>query len=124
MALADITLNDGQGTPVAHVFTYISTSGNRTIRSDMSADPETPLLLTFAHSPTTIGGKAGKSHLIRFDRTELDADGVTPLKANVRIVLEVPSAILSDALVDDFMAYVRNWATQANGRTFARDSVG
>jgi len=124
MALADITLNDGQGTPVAHTFSYIATKDNRTIRSDMAANPETPLLLTFAHSQKGAGTKGIKSHLARIDKSILDADGVTVHKPNVRLVSEVPNAVLSDALADDFAAYIRNWATSANVRAWFRDSVG
>lgn len=124
MALADITLNDGQGTPVAHVFTYISTVNNRTIRSDMAAGPETPLLLTFAHSVTKIKGENAQSHLFRIDKTILDVDGVTPLTANIRVMCDVPDRILSDALADDLAAFARNWLTSANVRAFLRKSVG
>lgn len=124
MALADITLNDGQGTPVAHVFTYIGTKENRTIRSDMAAGPEVPLLLTMAHSQKGKGTEGTKSHLFRIDKSILDADGVTVHKASIRIVAEIPNAVLSDALADDLAAFARNWASSANVRAFVRDSVG
>lgn len=124
MALADIIINDGQGTPVAHTFTYVQTSGNRIIRSDMSATPEAPLQLTMAHSDTTVSGAKAKSHLFRIDKTVLDGDGVTPYKANARFCVDVPNAIHSDALADDFAAFLRNWATSANVRAFLRGSVG
>lgn len=124
MALADITLADGQGTPVSHVFSYIATNGNRVIRSDLSAGPETPLLLTIAHSVTTIKGAKGSSHLFRIDRTILDADGVTPLTANARIMIDCPYAIMSDALADDFAAFLRNWSTALTMRLHLKNSVG
>lgn len=124
MALADIIINDGQGTPVAHTFTYVQTQGNRIIRSDMSQTPETPLTLTHAHSETSISGAKAKSHLLRFDKTILDADGVTPYKANVRLCVDIPNAVYTDALADDFAAFVRNWATSVNVRAFLRGSVG
>lgn len=124
MALNDITLNDGQGTPVAHTFTYIATQGNRVIRADLAAAPETPLQMTIAHSETKINGAPGKSHLQRFDKTVLDADGVTPHKANMRLCADVPNAVLSDALADDLAAFIRNWATSANVRAWLKGSVG
>lgn len=123
MALADITINDGQTTPVAHVFTYVNTTGTRVIRSDFAASPESPLMLTISHQDTKISGASGKSHLFRIDRTVMDADGVTPYKANVRLVADVPHAVLSDALADDLAAYIRNWATSANLRALLRGSV-
>lgn len=124
MALADITINDGQGTPVAHTFTYVQTQGNRVIRSDMSAAPEAPLTMTHAHSETSISGAKGKSHLLRIDKTVLDGDGVTPYKGNIRLCADVPNAIYSDALADDFAAFIRNWATSVNVRAWLRGSVG
>lgn len=124
MALEDITLADGQGTPANHVFTYISTVGNRVIRSEMAAAPEEPLLLTMAHNVTTINKEKNQSHLMRIDVTVLDTDGVTPHKANIRLMCDMPASILSDALADDLAAYVRNWATSANVRAWLRGSVG
>lgn len=124
MALADITLADGQVSPANHVFTYIGTQSNRVIRSELAADLEEPLLLTFAHSDTKISGASAKSHLMRIDKTVLDTDGVTALKANIRMMCDMPNAILTDALADDFAAYIRNWATSANVRNWLRGSVG
>lgn len=124
MALADIVLNDGQGSPVAHTFTYTGTTGNRVIRSDFAAAAETPLLMTHAHSETKISGASAKSHLFRIDRTVLDGDGITPHKANIRLMCDVPNAVLSDALADDLAAYIRNWASSTNVRAWLKGSVG
>lgn len=124
MALADITLNDGQGTPVAHVFAFVSTQGNRVIRAELAAVPEEPLTMTQAHSEKKVGGVSVKSHLFRIDRTKLDSDGTTPYVANIRMMADVPAPIYSDAIADDFAAFVRNWATSANVRAWLRGSVG
>lgn len=124
MAFADIVLNDGQVTPVSHTFTVISTANGRVVRSDMAADPEKPLLLTHAHMDKTVGKVKVKSHLLRVDSTLLDADGITPQSANIRLMADVPNAILSDALADDLAAYIRNWATSANVRAWLKGSVG
>lgn len=124
MALADITLNDGQGTPVAHTFAYVRGDGSRVIRSDFAANPETPLTLTLGHQDQKRGGVNGKSHLLRIDKGVLDADGVTVHLPNIRLMSDVPNPVLSDALADDFAAYIRNWATSANVRAWLRGSVG
>lgn len=124
MALSDITLNDGQGTPVAHVFTFVSTMNGRVIRADLAAPPEAPLQMTHAHSERKNGSTTVKSHLLRIDKTTLDSDGVTPYPANIRLMADVPAAIYSDALADDFAAYIRNWASSANVRAWMRGSVG
>lgn len=124
MALNDITLADGQGTPQNHVFTYVSTQGNRVVRSELAAPAEQPLLLSFAHSTAKIAGKSAKSHLMRIDKTLLDSDGVTPSTANIRLVADVADCIQSDALADDLAAFIRNWATSANVRAWLKGSVG
>lgn len=124
MALNDIILADGQGTPVDHTFTFVSSVNNRILRSDLSATPETPLTMTHAHTENTRNGVRVRSHLFRIDATALDADGVTPHNANIRIMADVPNPILSDALADDLAAYIRNWATSANVRAWLRNSVG
>lgn len=123
MALADITLADGQAVPVSHVFTYIQTSGNRVIRTDFTAPAEEPLILTMAHQDTKISGFPGKSHLWRMDKSKLDADGVTVHKANFRFMLDLPNAILADALLKDFAAFGRNALTEAFILAFGRGSV-
>lgn len=124
MALADITLNDGQGTPVAHTFTYVTMQGSKVIRRDFAAAPETPLQMTHGHQTATKGGVGVDSHLLRIDVTTLDSDGITPYISNIRIMSDVPRPILSDALADNLAAYVRNWATSANIRAWLRGSVG
>jgi hypothetical protein len=124
MAFADITLNDGQGTPVAHTFTVVSNSGGRVVRLDLTATPEAPLAMTHAHSERKKGALAEKSHLFRIDKTVLDADGVTPYKANIRLMADMPDRIYSDALADDLAAYIRNWASSDNVRAWLRGSVG
>lgn len=124
MALADITLNDGQASPVAHTFTYIASRDGRTIRADMAAPTEEPLTMTFAHNERKVGGKTQRGHLVRFDKTKLDSDGITPLVANIRLNADIPNPILSDALADDLAAYIRNWATSVNVRAWLKGSVG
>lgn len=124
MALADIVLNDGQAVPVAHTFAYVATVDGRTIRSDFAADAETPLTLTHSHRSAVKGAVTTKSHLLRFDISVLDADGVTVHKANIRIMADVPNPIASDALAADMAAYVRNWATENNVKAWVKGSVG
>lgn len=124
MALADITLNDGQGTPVAHTFTYVGGTNGRVLRSDFAAAAEAPITMTHGHQTRAVKGTSLDSHLLRIDVTKLDSDGVTPYKANIRLVADLPKAILSDALCDDLAAYIRNWASSANVRAWAKGSVG
>lgn len=124
MALADITLADGQASPVNHVFTYVATQGARVIRAELAAPPEQPQTFVMAHSEATRKGVKVKSHLARFDLTVLDSDGVTPHEVNIRVMADIPNAVLSDALVDNLSAFVRNWLSSANTRAWARGSVG
>lgn len=124
MALADITLADGQGTPANHVFTYVGTVNNRVIRSEIAASPEVPKQLSYAHSESKRGAVTTKSHLMRVDVTVLDSDGITPYTANIRVMMDVPNPILSDALLADLAAYVRNWASAATVQAWGKGSVG
>lgn len=124
MALADITLNDGAGTPVAHTFAYVSTANNRVVRSDFAASPEAPITLSMAHNEAKKSGVTVKSHLLRIDKVVLDTDGITPHASNIRLMADVPNPVLSDALADDLAAFIRNWATANNIRAWLRGSVG
>lgn len=124
MALADITLNDGQGTPQAHTFTFVSSQNGKIVRSDLSRSPEIPLTMTHGHQTAVRKNVKTDSHLLRFDDAVLDADGVTAIVANIRIMADVPVSIYSDALADDFAAFIRNWASSANVRAWMRNSVG
>jgi len=125
MALADITLNDGQGTPVAHTFAYVGTdTTGRVLRRDMSRTPDLPLQLTIGHKDTKIDGQKAASHVVRFDETKMDADGVTARKANIRVMIDCDNAIYSDGLADDLAAYVRNYFSSANTRALMKGSVG
>lgn len=124
MALADITLADGQGTPVNHTFAYIGTVNGRVVRSELAASPEEPLTLTQGHSEGVKNGVRIRSHLMRIDRTKLDSDGITPHVMNIRLMADIPNPVLSDAIADDLAAYIRNWASSANVRAWLKGSVG
>jgi hypothetical protein len=123
MALADITLADGQTSPVNHTFAYVGTVNNRIVRTELAAAPEEPISLTIAHSTGTKKGVTFRSHLLRVDTTILDTDEVTPHQANIRLMADVPNPVLTDALADDLAAYIRNWATSANVRAWLKMSV-
>lgn len=124
MALADIILNDGQGTPVAHTFQFVTQQNGRVVRSDLSRSPELPLTLTHGHLTAKKGGITVDSHLLRVDDTVLDADGITARQTNIRLMADVPTSVYSDGLADDLAAFIRNWATSANVRAWLRKSVG
>lgn len=122
MALADISLADGQGSPVTHVFSFQSAEKGRVIRTDLSKSPELPLDLTIGHQSAKKNGITVDSHLFRIDYAVLDGDNITIYRPNIRICGDVPVAIYSDALADDFAAFLRNWSTSANMRAFMRKS--
>lgn len=124
MALDNITIADGQGTPENHVFTFISNVNGRVVRSDFSRSPEAPLTLTQAHTSKSVNKVKVTSHLLRIDDSVLDADGVTAHTANIRLMADVPSPIHSDALAEDLAAFIRNWATAPNVKAWLKGSVG
>lgn len=124
MALADFTLNDGLGTPVAHTFTYTATINGKIYRADMSAAPEAPWVMIMGHQEKKSGDSMVDSHLVRFDLTVLDADGITPYPNNVRICADVSRKVRSDQLADHMAALVREYASSAHFRLLLKGSVG
>lgn len=124
MALADITINDGQGTPVAHSFAYVTSENGKVVRKDLSRTPDLPLTLTIGHTKSKKGGVTVDSHLLRVDETKMDADGVTARYANVRVMVDCDPNIYTDGLADDLAAYIRNYLTGANMRLLMKGSVG
>lgn len=124
MALADITLNDGASTPAAHVFAYTGTVDGRVIRSVFAAPAEEPELLTIAHTTAKKNGVTEKRHLLRFDITVLDDDGVTPYTGNIRVMADIPNTIYSDDLAKNLGAFVRNYMSEANSIAWMKGSVG
>lgn len=123
MALDNVILNDGQSTPVAHTFSYLSQDKGRVIRTDLTRTPDLPLTLTTGHKAGKVSGFDIDSHLQRIDNSITDADGVTILRANIRVMADVPRRIYSDSLADDLAAFIRNWATSANVRAWLRGAV-
>lgn len=124
MALSDITLADGQASPVNHVFTFVNSSNGRVLRSEISAPAEEPLIMTHAHSERKSGSVKITSHLLRIDKTILDSDGITAHTANIRVMCDIPTPISSDALAADLAAFIRNWATADNVKQWVKGSVG
>jgi len=124
MALADITIADGQSSPVNHTFAYTGTvSGNRVVRQELAAPVEQPIILSIAHQKVRRNGIGITQHLYRIDRTVLDSDNITGFLNNIRLAADISDKVLSDALADDFAAFIRNWATSANIRAWLRGSV-
>lgn len=123
MGLADVVINDGQGTPVAHTFVYVTTENGRVIRKDMARTPDLPLIMEIGHNKVKRSGVVFDGHLWRINDSRMDADGVTVRNASIRVIVECDPQIYSDALSDDLMAWTRNMLTQANGRLLLRGSV-
>lgn len=124
MALADITLADGQSTPVNHVFSFLSAADGKVIRSDLAAPPEEPKILTIGHMVRKFGAYPGKGHLVRFDLSKLDADSVTVHTGNIRVMADIPDRILADAYAKDMAAFTRNILTEAFFLALVRGSSG
>lgn len=123
MALADITIADGQSTPVNHTFAYVSSLDGKVIRSELAAPAEEPKTLTIGHREAKKSGVTTRSHMVRWDWTVLDDDNITPYIANIRMMFDIPNAVLSDGLAADLAAMVRNFCTGANIQALAKNSV-
>lgn len=124
MALADITINDGLSTPVAHTFTYIGTENNKVVRANFAAPAEEPERLTIGHQSKVVSGNKVLSDLVRIDKTILDADNVTALVMNQRLMSDCPIRVYSDELADTLAGLWRNLLTNAWMRSFMKGSVG
>lgn len=123
MALADITLNDGAASPVAHTFAYVGTDPQgRVLRRDMSQSPETPLELAVGHREITEKGVKKDERSLRFTIHVADTDGVVyPVPGTV--TFRVPRAVASDTLSKNFFAYIRNACTEARALVFFKGGV-
>jgi len=125
MALADIVINDGQGSPVAHTFAYVSSdSAGRVIRKDMSRTPDLPLTLTIGHQKSKVAGVSVDSHLVKVDDSIMDSDGITVRRASIRVIIDCDPNIYTDGEADNLAAYMRNYFSSANCRLLMKGSVG
>lgn len=124
MALADISIADGQGSPVTHVFSYIgSDKQGRIVRKDLTRTPDLPLLLTIGHQTQRQAGVTVDAHLVKIADSRMDADGVTVRYADVAVTCRVDPDIYTDGLADDFAAYLRNFFSSANMRLIMKGAV-
>lgn len=125
MALADITINDGQASPVAQTFSFVGTDkSGRVVRRNLARSPDLPQTLTIGHQSQKQNGVATDAHLWKLDDARMDADGVTVRYAGVTLTVRCDPNIYSDALADDQAAFVRNYFTAANMRLLMKGSVG
>lgn len=124
MALADITLNDSQATPVSHVFSYVGTENGQVIRKNLAKSPETPETLILGHKKVKVNGVEVDSHLWRLNQTKLDADGVTVRRRSIRVIIEEDPMIYSDADAEDLATMLVNGMTETFVKSFMKGSVG
>lgn len=108
----DITVKDAANADV--IYSYVSSSGNKTIRKDISRPIETPRVFTISHEVAGAGASAVDRHLVRFDQTELDADGVTAATGSVHLVLTVPRKVVTSTVISDLVAQIKNYLTSDN----------
>lgn len=124
MALADITLNDSQATPVSHVFSYVGTENGQIIRKNLAKSPETPETLILGHKKVKVNGVEVDSHLWRLNQTKLDADGVTVRRRSIRVIIEEDPMIYSDADAEDLATMLVNGMSETFVKSFMKGSVG
>lgn len=124
MALADITVNDAESTPVAHTFTYVGTQNGRVVRQELGAPTEEPQFLITAHDESKSGGVVKRGHLRRIDITQLDADGVTPHTASFYVRAVIPNPIMSEQLCKNGRAELFNSLAEADFVALCKGSVG
>lgn len=109
---ADITIADS--TPANQTYSLLTMDGSKTLRKNTARALETPCIMTVSH---TVQGKAAgirDRHLVRFDLTELDTDGITPYSGAVYLVLDKPRRAITDAQIYDLVVQMKNYLTSGN----------
>jgi len=82
--------------------------------SDASAPLGSPKTLSVSHSQVNRGAAGvADRHLVRLDRTEVNASGVAAT-ASVYVVLEVPRSIVTEAQTLDMVTQLKNFLSSAN----------
>lgn len=109
---ADIAINDNSA--ASHTFSFVATSGSKTVRKDGTRSIGEPLVMTVNHESSGKGASLVERHLVRFDLTSLDTDGVTAKTGSVHCVITVPGSVITAAEMQDLRAFVVNYLTSAN----------
>lgn len=108
----DLTFNNS--VPAAVTYSFISSAGGKTVRKDSTRPLEEPCVMTISHEVAGKGSGAVDRHLVRFDITELDTDGVTTAVGSVHCVLTVPRKIITAAIIQDLVVQLKNYLVTAN----------
>lgn len=106
---SDLSVNDGQATPVAHTFSVTSTRPDGTDRIDQISTITEPNMLSIKHS-TSGSAKTiiTDRHLASAALTRKNAAGVAQTVV-VNFTIAVPrDTIITRALINDAVAYARN----------------
>lgn len=110
MALtSNVSINDGQATPVSHTFaaTVVATDG--TTRIDQVSTLVEPVLFVIKHS---VSGKAPNltdRTLVQFSTTKKDTLGVAQV-LNSNFTIAAPrNAVITRAMINDHIAFIKNF---------------
>lgn len=85
----------------------------KTIRADAVRGPALPRTMTMGHSTVKRGSDTVDRHLVRLDRTELNALGV-PQNASVQLVIELPRTGPTATHLQDMVTQMKNHLTAGN----------
>lgn len=110
----DLTIKDFSDADV--VFSYLGTTGTKTVRKDNTRDLDSPRVMTVSHETSGKGSSAVDRHLIRFDQTEVDdSDDSSISTGSAHIVLTVPRANITSDHMKDLIDFLINYlAVEAN----------
>lgn len=111
MALADIVVADA--TPANVTFSVTSVNGPKAVYSDASRNADKPRIATFSHQSAGSAVARRNRHLVRIDRTEVDADGNVGV-VSVYVVIDMSAKVVTTAQAYDTVVLVKNLLTEAN----------
>lgn len=111
MGLSDVVIADSSSANVT--FSATSVSGGKAEYADSSRSIDSPRILTVNHQDAGSGSAKRRRHLVRFDRTEVDAEGNTGT-ATVYAVIDVSNKVVTAAQAYDCVVLLKNLLTEAN----------
>lgn len=114
MALDNVVLTDAAA--ASQTFTLVGSvaTDGRVLRKNLARPLETPVILTTSHATSGKGASTVDRHLSRLDRTELDADGVTPYTGSIYLVAVGPRRIITGTQMYDLWVQLKSrWANEA-----------
>jgi hypothetical protein len=110
MLLNDVAVD---GTSTTITYSLVSIVNGSSVRRDATAALDSPRDLLIKHEQVSKGSLFSDRHLIRFERTALQAETLVPVKGAVHLVIEAPRTTITAAMIIDMIAQLRDMLSDA-----------